>query len=111
MDDDPDIRAVLTDILQEEGFPVVAASNGLEALERLAQMARPCLILLDTVMPVMDGAKFLTHLRADPELRACRVVLLTPPGGARPPGVDEVFDSPYELAELFELVKRWSPHD
>jgi CheY-like chemotaxis protein len=57
VDDNPDIRVALTDILEDEGYGVMHATNGLEALDKLRTDApRPCVILLDLMMPKMDGA-------------------------------------------------------
>jgi CheY-like chemotaxis protein len=62
VEDDPDIRVSLQTILTEEGFEVVACNNGREALSRLGSMAAPDLIILDLMMPVMDGWQFVAAL-------------------------------------------------
>ena len=54
VEDDPDVRSALNDLLEAEGYEVETASNGKEALERLAEH-RPGLVLLDLMMPVMSG--------------------------------------------------------
>jgi CheY-like chemotaxis protein len=63
VEDDPEIREVVSDVLQDEGYAVVTATNGQEGLERLRHMPPPCLILLDLLMPVMNGGEFLSALR------------------------------------------------
>jgi CheY-like chemotaxis protein len=63
VEDDPDIAESLCDVLRSEGYDVVTASNGKEGLDRLEEMGRPCLILLDLMMPVMSGGEFLAVLR------------------------------------------------
>jgi CheY-like chemotaxis protein len=59
VEDERDIRDTLKEILELEGFEATAAQNGREALQLLEEIARPCLILLDLMMPVMDGWQFL----------------------------------------------------
>src|SRR5437764_280073 len=69
VDDDPGIREALADLLGEEGYRVVTAMNGVEALDKLREpsQARPCVILLDLMMPFMNGiirSSRITHGRA-----------------------------------------------
>jgi CheY-like chemotaxis protein len=78
VEDDADIREAITEILQDNEYASVAAANGREAIERLrAQSTRPCLILLDLMMPEMDGWEFRALQRRDSELSAIPVVVLT----------------------------------
>jgi len=109
VEDDPDIRAAVAEILTMEGYSVTEASNGLVGLNRLAQMQRPCIILLDMMMPVMDGQEFLTRLQADPELRGCTVLIVTASFVQLPPGAAGVLRKPYELSELLDLLERHCP--
>ena len=76
MDDDPAVRAGLGRTLEKSGWGVVEAENGQVALERLAD-GRPTVVLLDLMMPVMDGFDFLVELHADSRLRDIPVVVLT----------------------------------
>lgn len=64
VDDNPDICNVLQIILESDGYRVITASDGLDALEKLQQNERPSLILLDWMMPRMDGESFIETLRA-----------------------------------------------
>jgi CheY-like chemotaxis protein len=76
-DEDP-IRAVIADILEDEGYPVVSATNGLEALRYLQQQAKlPRLILLDLGMPVMSGWEFREEQQRDPALAAIPVIVMS----------------------------------
>ncbi len=78
VDDDRDIRDVLTDALEAEGYLVVTAADGQEALNWLRSAAeRPCIILLDLMMPRMDGVQFRTELLNDGELAHIPVVVLS----------------------------------
>jgi PAS domain S-box-containing protein len=76
VDDDADIRDGLGRALAKEGWEVVTASHGAEGLERVAE-ARPTVILLDLMMPEMDGFEFLDELRGTPEGAGVPVVVLT----------------------------------
>lgn len=70
-------RDVVMRILKREGFDVIGASNGNEAWELLRQQTRPDLLLLDVMMPEMDGMTLLSLLRQDPRTRDLPVILLT----------------------------------
>ncbi len=84
IDDDPAIRETLADLLHDEGYVVMTAVNGRDALTRLrASGARPCLILLDLMMPIMSGTEFYDELRHDPELADIPVVVISADGNAR----------------------------
>jgi hypothetical protein len=76
VDDDAGLRSLLVGSLCREGYRVREASDGAEALARVAEEV-PSVILLDLMMPVMDGFAFLEHLRAKQEWRAVPVVVVT----------------------------------
>jgi len=76
VDDDPDSRELLVRTLSTEGFPVVTASDGEEALEK-ARKLRPALITLDVLMPGLDGWTVLEKLKSDPELDSIPVVMVS----------------------------------
>lgn len=67
VDDDEDVRSVLRELLELEGYSVVEAQHGEHALQLLAECL-PCVLILDMMMPVMDGWRFLEEVRARPEL-------------------------------------------
>ncbi len=78
VDDDVDIREVLTETLVDRGFDVATAANGLDALQLLRDMrVRPSVILLDLMMPVMDGYGFLERWRCDPALASIPLAIVT----------------------------------
>ena len=81
VDDEPAIREMLEDVLSSEGCRVITAPDGVTALDRLRDGAqRPCVILLDLLMPHMNGWQFARELRADYELREIPFALI----GANP---------------------------
>ena len=83
VDDDEDIRLTLQQILEEEGYPSLIAANGAEALDIIrSERRQPRLVLLDLMMPVMDGARFQAKMAEDPQLAAVPVVVIS--AGATP---------------------------
>jgi two-component system response regulator MprA len=80
IDDDHDIRLSLQDVLEVEGYRVITASGGREGLEYLRHGLRPDLILLDLMMPDISGWAFRARQRADPELAAIPVVVISGQG-------------------------------
>ena len=83
VDDDVAIREALAEALAEEGFPVHAARNGKEALDWLQENGAntPCVVLLDLMMPVMDGRTFLAIRGADPSLSKIPVIVVSAESG------------------------------
>lgn len=76
VDDDPGVHEMLTDVLSDEGYAVVAALNGREGLDRLHER-RPDVILLDLMMPVMDGWRFREEMRRIEGAQDIPVVVLS----------------------------------
>jgi CheY-like chemotaxis protein len=109
VDDDPDVRVLLETYLELEGFDVLTASNGSDALARLHE-ARPSIILLDLMMPVMDGVEFRRHQQTLPDLRDIPVVCLSARHDARQTarllGVADCLGKPFELETLVAVLRR-----
>lgn len=76
VDDEPDVRFILSHILEREGYEVYVAINGAAALE-LVSGAHPDLIITDLMMPVMDGNELIERLRADPDTATIPIMSLT----------------------------------
>src|SRR3954463_8703954 len=104
VEDDEDIRTTTADILLDEGYSVRLAANGKEALGWLRAGLRPCVILLDLMMPVMSGYEFLKTLRAEAELSRIPVVVVSAMRDA--PEGEEVCPKPTNLDQLFGHVSR-----
>ncbi len=77
VEDDDDIRNVIVDLLESEGYLTQAASNGLEAVNLLKTTERPCLVLLDMMMPIMNGRQFLDFVSSDIHLAPIPVVIVS----------------------------------
>ncbi len=111
VDDDDDIRELLAEFLTDEGYKVLTARNGLDALTQLgAGGARPCLILLDLMMPVMNGFQFLEAFRSDPALTPIPVAVVSAHAGLGPAEraaiAAPIFAKPLKLSTLLEVVGR-----
>jgi two-component system, chemotaxis family, chemotaxis protein CheY len=104
VDDDAGIREALHEILEGEGYWPVMASNGQDALDQLHQGVRPCLILLDLMMPVMDGWKFCDAQQCDPKIKDVPVVVITASGTHKTPIVGKVLAKPLNLDELLKTI-------
>jgi CheY-like chemotaxis protein len=106
VDDDASIRDALAMCLECEGFEVAQARDGREGVDRVRE-ERPDLILLDLLMPVMNGRQFLDRLRADDATRDIPVVLMTGASsyGSPFPRADAVLPKPFEIDELIDAVR------
>ena len=80
VDDDSDVRKSLSDFLEDEGYTVTAASNGRNALDLMRAGVRPAVILLDLMMPGMDGWDFRQAQLEDPAIASVPVVIVTASG-------------------------------
>ena len=76
VDDEFGLADIVSEMLAERGFDVMIAINGQQALERMAEQA-PDLVLLDCMMPVLDGPAVLSAMAAEPRLAAVPVILMT----------------------------------
>jgi two-component system chemotaxis response regulator CheY len=104
VDDDPDLRETMQDILEMEGWTVRLASNGKEALEVLRQFGKPCLILLDMMMPVMTGEEFLEHVQQDPVLNTYPVIICSATSRSTLPGARSIIRKPFMAEDLLASV-------
>ena len=108
IDDDEDIRAGLSGLLEDAGFRVVAFGDGKQGLAYLADGELPCLIILDLMMPVMDGWRFRVEQLMNPALASVPVIVITA-GGTASRGPDlgvEVVAKPFDTTVLLEMVRR-----
>jgi len=108
VEDDDDIRDVLATILHEAGYGVVIARNGEEALQHLRSgTCRPCVILLDLWMPVMDGWQFRETQRKDSSLAGIPVVALSGDGEARTLDAAAHLRKPIQFDPFVRMIERF----
>ncbi len=108
VDDDPDIRESLREVLLSEGHDVRTATDGKDALDHL-QESRPDVILLDLMMPVMDGWKFRDAQKRDQALADIPVIVISTAAGecgAAPADVAIQLPKPFSIDMLLEAVHR-----
>lgn len=109
VDDDPDLRRSLAEVLEEEGFEVSCARNGEEALRAL-EGSPPSAILLDLTMPVMDGWAFRARQRSDERLAHIPTVVISAaysdPRSVSILEPDAFLAKPFEVSRLTETLQR-----
>ena len=111
IDDEPNIVQTLQDRLEMNDYEVITAGNGKDGLE-LAIQERPDVILLDVIMPVMDGHEMLEALRKQPDGNSISVIMLTARSQtqdiarANACGIDDYIVKPFDLSELLEKIER-----
>ena len=111
VEDDPDMSEVIVWALRQAHYETVAAANGKKALESVAS-GMPSLILLDMMMPVMDGWQFAREFRARHSQPAPIIVITAAEQAERRAeeiGADAWLSKPFELSDLLEAVARFCP--
>jgi CheY-like chemotaxis protein len=115
VEDDDAIRGLVSDLLRDDGYEVRQAANGLEALEQVRQV-RPDLIVLDLMMPIMDGWEFVEECRRKPCCQEVPIVVTSAshdlPRTAeklKSLGVRTCLAKPFDLDGLLALVERYAP--
>jgi CheY-like chemotaxis protein len=106
VEDEEDTRELLKEILQERGFPVATAGDGVAALEFLAASQAVCLVLLDLVMPRLDGFGVIEALGGDPKLARIPVCITTSSPEAAPKGFP-LLPKPVDLLRLFAVIETY----
>ena len=106
VEDNDDVREMMAVTLELEGHHVATAVNGRDALEKLHHGERPCVILLDLMMPVMNGWEFRRALELDPELCDVPVVVVSAATGemARRAHAAAHLPKPLDMDQLLDIV-------
>lgn len=114
VEDVPVMLAVLRMRLEAEGFEVIAARDGIEALEQ-ARSCHPDLMLLDLMLPRLSGERVCQQLRADPRTRALPIIVVSARAGeaerlrALAAGADAFLSKPYDAVQLIETIRARLP--
>lgn len=106
VDDEPGFRDVLQDALEDEGYTVHTAPDGLAALSLLRTLeTRPCIVLCDLLMPNLDGLAFFREVRSDPQLQSLQFVFMSTDPTRQVP--NELFiKKPPNLQTIFDIVRK-----
>jgi CheY-like chemotaxis protein len=105
VEDELRIRDALIELLGKDGREIVTAGDGQEAIERLTKVPRPRVILLDLMMPRMDGWEFLRRQSADPSIARIPTIVLS--GCERPAGASHQLTKPVDIERLRALVDQY----
>jgi CheY-like chemotaxis protein len=109
VDDDAGAREAMCELLDAEGYLVLQAENGQEAFDLLENTPdRPCLIVLDLAMPVLDGYEFLTLRSQDPALSEIPVAVVSGNQRTQKPldGIDVFLPKPLNVDTLIDVIAR-----
>ena len=112
VDDSDVLRKITVFNLKKHGYDVVEATNGEEALQKLSEGVKPSLMLLDIMMPKMDGFTVLKNLKENDEWKDIPVIVLTAKGGeedeqtAMSLGATKVMTKPFSPVQLIQEVKK-----
>jgi CheY-like chemotaxis protein len=113
VDDDADIREALSETLEEYGYSVITAAHGADAIRRLHSMTSPpTFILLDLMMPIMDGYTFLDERRKDPLLGSIPVAVITAGHGVdrdRLGNGTPIIPKPIKVPQLMNILRGLQP--
>jgi CheY-like chemotaxis protein len=108
IEDDGDVREALSEFLELYGYTVVCSENGRSALAEIRTRAvSPALILLDLLMPVMDGQTFLSRARQDQRIKGVPIVVVTAHPSVEAPGASAVLRKPIKAERLLSTVRRF----
>ena len=109
VDDDEDLREIICGVLEDAGYDAASAGNGREALDFLRSSPPPCLVLLDLMMPLMDGLSFIAEKEADSELAHIPVVVITAAAGSRLRSIAprHVLPKPLKIEKLVGTVREY----
>ncbi|WP_437757669.1 response regulator [Sorangium sp. So ce1389] len=109
IEDDQGVMGALVDVLSAEGYEVMTAANGAEALARLREGPTPALIVLDLMTPVMDGYAFRAEQLRTPAIAGIPVVVFT--AGAAPRAAElghvDILKKPVRLGALLDVIGRY----
>jgi CheY-like chemotaxis protein len=105
VDDDDAVREAMADALADDGYAILTAGDGDEALALLGRAPRPCVAIVDLVMPRVDGWELIAAIAADPALCDIAVVCTTAGRDSPPVGCHAVLRKPFDQLELARVVR------
>lgn len=108
VDDDARALRAMSELLEFEGFSVLTAQNGSDALNKMRNADHISLVLLDLWMPVMDGWEVLRRKKSDADIAEIPVIVLSAVAPVSLDGADEVLRKPVDLGHFVDTVRRLS---
>jgi CheY-like chemotaxis protein len=109
VEDELDLREMMRDALELNGYAVVTAEDGQDALNKISDIDHLCLVILDLLMPVMNGWDFVERMRRRTELASVPVVVHSSAPGPEPAGVTRVLQKPILFDRLLAVVREYCP--
>ena len=109
VDDEPSLAEAMSSVLEDEGYAVTTAADGLAALRALNDGLRPCLAILDLMMPSMNGWELRAAMLADPSLADIPVAIVSAfaRGEMSTLRPSAILQKPFELSEIVKLADRY----
>jgi CheY-like chemotaxis protein len=107
VEDEEDLREMMREALELNGYSVVTAQEGVEALDKLDRIDRLCLILLDLLMPGMNGWDLFQRVRERPELSSVPIIVHSSAISGAPQGATRVLRKPLVLPKLLSTVQEY----
>jgi CheY-like chemotaxis protein len=107
VEDEQELREMMRDALELNGYAVVTAEDGQDALDKLGGIENLCLVILDLLMPVMNGWDFVERMRQRTELASIPIVVHSSAPGAPPAGVARVIQKPMLFDRLLAVVREY----
>jgi len=107
VEDEEDLREMMREALELNGYAVITAEEGHQALAQISQVEHLCLVLIDLLMPGMNGWDLLQELRRRPELDQVPVVVHSSVSQRAPEGVTRVLQKPLTFGELLSTVREY----
>jgi CheY-like chemotaxis protein len=112
VDDDADIRTALRDLLEDAGYSVLTARNGADAIAQLAEIeasgareARPRVVVVDLLMPVMDGVELIARMREQPRFADLPVIVSSASSVVLPPPGVAILKKPFRAEKFLQIVQ------
>ena len=107
VEDEEDLRETMREALEANGYTVVTAAEGQAGLDRIAEIDWLCLVLLDLVMPGMNGWDFFAQVRQRPDLADVPVIVYSSAPQSAPAGVTRVLRKPVPFERLLSTVREF----
>ena len=107
VEDEQDLREMMRDALELNGYAVVTAGNGQDAMEKISHIENVCLVILDLFMPVMNGWDFIEQMRQRSDLASIPIVVHSSAPGPLPAGITRFLQKPILFDRLISIAQEY----